>query len=148
MNGNRKRFLELVSKEETKTAEKNRKRIEKRAMLRASGDIAFKILEKLDELGWAQKQLAEALDVSPQYVSKMVKGNENFTLETLVKLQGILDIPILASYYEKNVEKMAEFIGEQKTTSPEVLALEYLRKEIKTETAYVTTEAFTYKYAG
>ncbi|MGL4596113.1 MAG: hypothetical protein ACRCYO_01215, partial [Bacteroidia bacterium] len=40
-------------------------------------------------------------NVSPQQVSKIVSGKENLTIETLVHLQGILKIPLLASYLEK-----------------------------------------------
>ncbi len=121
MKTNRERFLELVSKEPNNTAKRNKERIIQRAMLRESRKIAFKVLERLDELGWTQKKLAEAMEVSPQYVSKMVKGKENFTLETLVKLQQVLDIPILASY-RKDVEKVsAEFKGEEQTAIVQTL---------------------------
>ena len=97
MKTNRERFLELVSKEPNQTAQRNKERIAQRAMLRASSRIAFKVLERLDELDWTQEKLAEAMEVSPQSIHKMVKGKENLTLETLVKLQQVLDIPILAS---------------------------------------------------
>jgi plasmid maintenance system antidote protein VapI len=41
------------------------------------------------------------MQVSPQQINKWIKGNEKFSLDTLLKLQEVLDIPILASYYEK-----------------------------------------------
>lgn len=63
----------------------------------ASKKIALKVLLKLEELGWTQKLLAEKMNVSPQQVSKIVKGSENLTLETLVKLESILQIELLAS---------------------------------------------------
>jgi transcriptional regulator with XRE-family HTH domain len=56
---------------------------------------------KLDELGMKQRELAELMQVSPQQISKIVSGNENLTIETQIKLQNILNIPILASFYEK-----------------------------------------------
>lgn len=101
MKTRREKFLELVSKEKNNTSTKNKERIAKRAMLRASGKIAFKVLERLDELGWNQKRLAQAMEVSPQYINKLVRGKENLTLATIVKLQQVLDIPILASYQEQ-----------------------------------------------
>jgi plasmid maintenance system antidote protein VapI len=55
---------------------------------------------KLTELGWSQKELAKKMEVSPQQINKIVSGKENLTIETQIKLQTILDIPILASYYE------------------------------------------------
>ena len=102
---NIEKFNALVSSEKNNTVAKNRDRIKNRAMLRESQNIALKVLDRLDELHWTQKKLAEKLEVSPQQVTKIVKGQENLTLETQIKLQDILDIPILASYFEKNKEK-------------------------------------------
>ncbi|HSD07645.1 helix-turn-helix transcriptional regulator [Flavobacterium sp.] len=102
---NIEKFTALVSSEKTNTIAKNRERIKNRAMLRESQNIALKVLDRLDELHWTQKKLAIELDVSPQQVSKIIKGQENLTLETQIKLQDILDIPILASYFEKNKGK-------------------------------------------
>ncbi len=101
MKTNREKFLELVSDFDVKTEEKNSWRIANRQWLRVSQGIGFDILEKLDELEWTQKDLAEKMGVSPPYVNKIVKGSENFTLESLVKLQEILNIPILANYFKK-----------------------------------------------
>jgi ribosome-binding protein aMBF1 (putative translation factor) len=101
MKTNREKFLELVSDVDIKAEERINWRIANRPWLRVSQGIAFDILEKLDDLGWTQKDLAEKMGVSPPYINKIVKGSENFTLESLVKLQEILDIPILASYSKK-----------------------------------------------
>jgi transcriptional regulator with XRE-family HTH domain len=97
---NKEKFLALVSNEKTDTLEKNRERIRNRAMLRESQQVAIKVLVKLDNLGWSQKDLAAKMGISPQQVSKIVSGKENLTIETLIKLQDILNIPILASFYE------------------------------------------------
>ena len=51
--------------------------------LKRSSKIAFRILNELDEKGLAQKELALRMDVSPQYVSKIVKGKENLSLEAI-----------------------------------------------------------------
>ena len=101
MKTNRERFLDLVSEIDTKTEEMHNWRIANRAWLPVSQRIAFDVLEQLDALGWTQKTLAEKMGVSPQYVNKLVRGSENMTLETLLKLQTILDIPILASYFNE-----------------------------------------------
>lgn len=74
-------------------------------MLRESQKIALKILLRLDELGWSQKDLAAKMQVSPQQVNKIIRGKENLTLETQIKIQEIMDIPVLASYYENKEEK-------------------------------------------
>ena len=79
---------------------KNKERIKHREMLRESRKIALKVLIKLDELGMKQRELAGLMQVSPQQISKIVSGKENLTIETQIKLQNILNIPILASFYE------------------------------------------------
>ena len=108
MKTNRENFLALVSDEkDTYTLEKNNWRIANRQWLRVSYDIAFNILEKLDDLGWTQKDLAEKMGVSPQYVNKLVRGSENLTLETIVKLQTILDMPILANYFKEQKQEQS-----------------------------------------
>lgn len=109
MKTNREKFLELVSGEDTEIVEKNNWRIANRQWLRVSQTIAFDILERLDDLGWTQKDLAEKMGVSPQYVNKLVRGSENLTLETIVKLQNILEIPILASYFKEKKQEDKSF---------------------------------------
>lgn len=116
-------FKALVSSEKTNTIEKNRVRIKNRAMLRESQNIALKVLDKLDEIGWSQRKLALEMGVSPQQITKIVKGQENLTLETQIKLQNILNIPILASFYEVEETKM---ISEEPITKTEkYIQLEY-----------------------
>lgn len=102
---NKEKFLNLVSTEKTNTLEKIIERKRNRAMLRESQNIALKVLVRLDELKWTQKKLAQKLEVAPQQITKIVKGQENLTLETLIKLQTILNIPILASYFDPKEEK-------------------------------------------
>jgi transcriptional regulator with XRE-family HTH domain len=102
---NKEKFLELVSKEKTTTLREIKQRIKNRAILRESQQIAIKVLMKLDELGWSQKKLAEKMKVRPQQVSKIVRGKENLTLETQVRLQEILDIPVLASFFDNKDNK-------------------------------------------
>jgi len=107
---NKEKFLQLVSGEDTKTLAEVRKRIKNRAMLRESQQIALKVLMKLDDLGWSQKDLAKEMGVSPQQITKIVSGKENLTIETQIKLQNILDIPVLASYYENKMTEMDQWV--------------------------------------
>lgn len=61
--------------------------------------IAVRILQEIriqkDINGMSQKKLADEMGVSPQYINKMLKGQENLTLETIAKIEDILDISIL-----------------------------------------------------
>ena len=105
---NKEQFLKLVSGEDTKTLAEIHSRNIQRDMLRESQQIALKVLLRLQELAWSQKKLALEMGVSPQQISKIVKGRENLTLETQIKLQNILNIPILASFIEnKNITSKA-----------------------------------------
>lgn len=88
---NKEKFLRLVSDEDTNTLGRIEERIANRDSRRIAFDIALKILDRLDQLGWSQKRLAEELGVSPQLVNKWVKGKENFTIETLVKIGKTLN---------------------------------------------------------
>lgn len=63
--------------------------------LNKSADIAFKVLRALREKGMTQKDLAGKLNVSPQQVSKIVKGKENLTLETISKLECVLGVELI-----------------------------------------------------
>ena len=99
-------FKALVSDEKTNTVIRNKERIKNRARLRESQQIALKVLTKLDEPGWSQRRLAKEMEVSPQQITKIVRGTENLTLETQVKLQEILDIPVLATYYERKIDEL------------------------------------------
>ena len=94
MKTNKEKFLDLVSEEKTGTIERNRERIKNRKRLRESQAIAIKVLKKLEEPGWSQRRLASEMGVTPQQITKIVKGKENLTLDTIVKLQEILNIPI------------------------------------------------------
>lgn len=105
---NKEKFLALVSKEETKTVERAKARIARKSYTKLSNEIAYEILERLDILKWKQKDLAEKMNVSPQQVSKWVKGNENFTIETLVNLGKILGTDLIHVGKEEKVIQKVE----------------------------------------
>lgn len=63
--------------------------------LRHSQRIAVKVLLQMKQMGLTQKALAERMNCSLQYVSKILKGKENMSLETLSKLEEALDINII-----------------------------------------------------
>ena len=124
---NKDKFNQLVSGEDNSTLADVKKRIKNRAMLRESQQIALKVLMKLDDFGWSQKDLAKAMEVTPQQITKIVSGKENLTIETQIKLQHILDIPVLASYYENKMTEMDQRIVtfEKRVDKMVVQAIEY-----------------------
>ncbi len=122
MNTNKENFLKLVSGSDTTALEQIKERKRNRARLRESQLIALKVLNKLDELGWSQSRLAKEMDVLPQQITKIVRGKENLTLDTLVKLEQVLDIPILATYYEKifeHIDSLLKFAFSEHYLTPE-----------------------------
>ncbi len=60
-------------------------RLANKTWLRYSQRIAMMMLDRMEELGMTQKRLSELLGCSQQYVSKVLKGQENLSLETLAK---------------------------------------------------------------
>ena len=124
---NKDKFNQLVLGEDNRTLADVNKRIKNRAMLRESQQIALKVLMKLDEFGWSQKDLAKAMEVTPQQITKIVSGKENLTIETQIKLQHILDIPVLASYYENKMTEIDQRIVtfEKRVDKMVVQAIEY-----------------------
>jgi len=92
---NKDKFLSLVSEGDSSTLARNEWLIKNRSWLRKSQEIAMLILDSLEVKGWSQKKLALEMNVSPQLVNKWVKGNENFTLDSISKLEDVLDITIL-----------------------------------------------------
>lgn len=67
-------------------------RKENKFWLRYSQTIAMKMLDKMEELGVTQKELASRMGCSQQYISKVLKGNENLSLETIRKIEESLDL--------------------------------------------------------
>lgn len=107
---NKENFLRLVSDEDTNTLGRIEERIANRDSRRIVFDIALKILDRLDQLGWSQKRLAEELGVSPQLVNKWVRGKENFTIETLAKIGKTLNtsfIDVSHSTIKKSVNPVS-----------------------------------------
>jgi transcriptional regulator with XRE-family HTH domain len=70
-------------------------RLENKAWLVKSQAIALKILRSLRAKGLSQRDLADKLNVTPQQVNKWVKGGENFTIETIAKIEQVLDIVLI-----------------------------------------------------
>ncbi|MDX1718717.1 MAG: helix-turn-helix transcriptional regulator [Salegentibacter mishustinae] len=91
----------LISENKSGWLEKAKWREENEGWLDISFGIAVKILSALREnkktstFPRTQKELAEAMDCSPQYVNKVLKGAENLQLETISKIGMILNIQLV-----------------------------------------------------
>lgn len=109
MKTNRETFIEKVSTTDANLLSEIELRNANREWIRKSKKIAIKVLVALDNLDWTQKQLAKEMNVSPQYINKIVKGQENLTLETITKLERILDIEILHDTHLDNNKNIVQF---------------------------------------
>lgn len=67
-------------------------RLENSRWLRRSQKIAMEMLDRMELLGVNQKELAQRMGCTPQYVSKILKGKENLSLETICKIEDALDM--------------------------------------------------------
>ena len=93
---NKEKFKKLVKPgNSTELLEKLQWRKENREWLNHSARVAFRIISRLKEMKWSQRQLAEAMGVTPQYVNTIIKGNENLSTSTYLKLEKILGISFL-----------------------------------------------------
>lgn len=88
--------LELHSSETPSQWEKEAEyRIKNKVWLRYSQMIAMKMLDKMDHLDMTQKVLAEKMGCSQQYISKILRGKENLSLETLSKIETALELQLV-----------------------------------------------------
>ena len=111
----KKKIDKITSKRPSRWREKAEFRIKNRKWLEYSSQIARRVLaiiEDNEELN--QIKLAELLNVKPQYVSKILKGSENLTLETIAKLSEALNVELITfPSYRYNLETL----GSLKQTS-------------------------------
>lgn len=78
-----------------KVREEANYRKENKKWLRNSAQVALAIRRQLRKAGITQQELANRMDVSAQYVGRILKGQENFTFETISKLEDALDIKLM-----------------------------------------------------
>lgn len=92
----KKQFKDLISNEPSKIHEIMAFRKANKAWLSKSMRIAVTVLSALRDKKISQNELAEKMGVSPQYVSKILKGQENLTLQNISKIEEILGITLMA----------------------------------------------------
>ncbi len=88
-------FENLVSQKKSGWLEKAKWSEDNSAWLEKSALIAIKILRAIKDQGSSQKKMAEKLEVSALFINKIVKGNENLSLETISKLVIALGIQLI-----------------------------------------------------
>lgn len=84
-------------KQQSKYLENAKFRIENKTWLNYSKNITLRIIAALDaHQNMTQKTLAKKLEVSPQYVNKILKGQENLSLSTIAKISTVLGVELIS----------------------------------------------------
>lgn len=133
------RLNKIINVKKSNWEEEAKWRSENESWLTDSFDIALKILESLKARKMTQKELADRMKVTPQFISKVVKGQENLSLETIGKLSIALGIKLIEIAAE---EKQSVEVTYNVAQAYEVLEL--FRKEMFTKVTaqgYVGLEA-------
>ena len=100
MNRIAQKLNEYKSSTPSKWKEEADFRVANKSWLRYSQHIAMMMLDKMEELNMTQKALAEKMGCSQQYVSKILKGRENLSIETLCKIENALQLTLLPQLEE------------------------------------------------
>ena len=86
--------------------------------MKYSMQIAIRVRSRMKELGLTQAGLALKVGCSQQYVSLLLKGRENLTLETIAKLESALGIQLFGAATSNFVsgyntmEKQSQYLSE------------------------------------
>ncbi|KYG75720.1 helix-turn-helix transcriptional regulator [Roseivirga spongicola] len=113
---------------------------ENKNWLDKSFEISLTILDAIDEKGWNQTQLADKLGVSRQRVSKMLKGQENFQLSTLVKLEEVLGVEFVQVDGQDFTKKLNCYLTELTEQIVKSASVSKKRKSAFKDPAGYTTE--------
>ena len=93
------RAIEFLKKHESISPsyfEENAKwRKENKIWLEWSRSIALSLVEYMEVNGLNRNALAERLNVSPQYISKLLSGKVNFSFKSIAELEQKLHIKLL-----------------------------------------------------
>ena len=96
----KQKMLEFLESHKSETPSTWREEAEWRrdnwSWLQYSQKIAVKILLRMKQTGLTQQALAERMNCTQQYVSKILKGNENLSLDALSKLEEVLGMNLLS----------------------------------------------------
>lgn len=90
-----KEFKDILNSEKSKVHEFIAFRKANKNWLNKSAQIAIAIIKVLREKKISQVDLANKVGVTPQYISKIVRGQENLTLETISKIEQVLEIKLI-----------------------------------------------------
>lgn len=79
--------------------EEARWRQENEIWLRMSRSVALTIVDYMQENHLSRAEMAKALEVSPQYLSRILSGTENLSIKSVAKIEVVLGISCLKPTY-------------------------------------------------
>jgi DNA-binding Xre family transcriptional regulator len=89
------KLKKITSEHTSKWLEEAAKKVANTGARKNARKVALRVLQILRERDISQTALAQRMGVSRQQVTKIVKGQENFTFETIDKLEKALDITLM-----------------------------------------------------
>ena len=95
MNSTIERLKAHKSATPSKWREEAMFRVENKAWLRYSQMIAMRILDEMEKKGMTQKEFAEKAGCSQQYISRILKGREKLSMETISKIETALGTSLI-----------------------------------------------------
>ena len=95
MNSTIERLNAHKSSSPSRWKEEAQFRVENKGWLRYSQKIAMRVLDEMETKGFTQKEFAEKVGCSQQYISRILKGRENLSLETISKIEAALEATII-----------------------------------------------------
>ena len=94
---NLKKFLDLVSDEQPLVHERMEWLKENKEWRSVALKIIMNVLGVMREKKITQEDLAERLQVTPQWLNAILRGNEKPTLEIIAKLEKVLQTELIAT---------------------------------------------------
>lgn len=122
-------FEKLISNESSGWLKKFEYYKANKNWLNKSAMIAVNVLEALKDKKLSQKQLAEKMNVSAQQINKIVKGQENLTLETISKLEFALQISLMETVNYTPVTEILTSATQIKSVATKLTTAFFVRSE-------------------
>ena len=104
MSYNTEKLQQIAVDPSKEVVEQNQFMRENKDWLRKSAKIALCVKRALRVKGITQRELASRMGVSPQYVGRILKGQENLTLAVIAKIEKALQLTIFSIGIKEPVE--------------------------------------------
>jgi len=129
---NTKKLAKIAKPRSEEAKAKAQFRRDNREWIRMSQDIALSLHYYLRKSGMSQKDLAGKMMVSAAYVGKLLKGNENLTLETICKLQNAIGEELLSLTHPYIFRQVLELSSNRHAFVNDVTSDKYTQTQVIT----------------